>query len=94
MGDRQDILRETFRTASDKDLVHLASRRAMEQSIILQLDSVPADVGIAMGIEFLLREPLPGEEPEDAKDPTLDAMRDELRIRVAKRFGSRSDNNG
>ena len=90
MTEASNVLRETFRTATDKDLVVMASRRAMEHSVVLQLTDVPADQGIAMGIEFLLREPVPGELPDDVpEDPTLNALRDELRSRVAARFGEK-----
>jgi hypothetical protein len=94
MTDRLDMFRETFRTASDKERVEMASRRAMENSIILQLDEVPADQGIAMGIEFILREPLPGEVAEGRDDPLLDVMRDELRSRIVRRFGGKEQTNG
>lgn len=94
MTDHLDILRRTFETAPDGELVNMAAKRAMEQSVILQLQDVPADTGIAMGIEFLLRETMPGEVPEGSEDPLLEAMRDELRSRIVNKFGNRGSQDG
>lgn len=89
MPGNNEIIRESLRSATDKELIRLAAKRAVEQSVMSQLTVVPLDEGMVSGMEFLLREPLPGELPRDYPgDPVLDAMRDELRDRIVGRFGS------
>ncbi len=88
-GDNNEVIRGSFRSASDKELIRFAAKRFIEQDVVRQLTEVSLEDGITEGIEFLLRQPLPGEVPEDAPgDPMLDAARDELRARVAQRFDS------
>ena len=92
MASGNEVFREGLRSALDSDLVHLAAQRAVEQSAVDQLTTVPLVNGMAEGIEFLLREPLPGELPEDDPgDLVLDALRDELRNRIAQRYPARGD---
>jgi len=86
--DRNEIVRHGFESASDKELIRFAAKRLVEQDVFSQLTEAPLEDGIAEGIEFLLRQPLPGELPEDLPgDQVLDAVQSELRARIARRFG-------
>jgi len=93
-SDRNETIRVTLGSVTDKELIRFAARRCVEQDAADQLTEVSLEDGMVAGIEFLLRQPLPGELPEDLPDPVLDAARDELRARIALKFGESGVLNG
>jgi hypothetical protein len=97
MGERTEDLREEMGMSSwtDNDLVTSLAKRYTEQSVVMQLDTVSAEVGTAFGIELLLLSDVQEGRPEGyERDVVLDAMITEARDRIASRIEPGVPTNG
>lgn len=87
MAGNADMMAETFRRASDNELVSLLASRTVEQSAADQLTTVSLEDGLREGFSDLLHNPVEGElSPDVPDDPVLNALKKEVRRRIAERF--------